>query len=186
MRRPDSDLQPVAFWLVPSEEWHERLGRCIAELAAVYQGPAFEPHITLDVGQAPAAQASLAAMLERVAARCAPMALTAGATAHSAAHFKTLYVEFDDPRPLALQQALRAEFGSADYLLDPHLSLLYHGNLAPEVREHLAATQRFEGEEIGFDTLVVVREGAPGATLADIETLDTSLRCTLEMPPRGE
>lgn len=178
---------PVAFWLVPSEPWRSELAALISVLGRAHEGPAFEPHITLEVGHARREQ-SLDALLDRVAGSFEAATLTAGATAHSEAHFKTLFVEFDDPRPFALQRRLRDELGCDEgYLLRPHLSLLYHGGLAIETRERLARTHRFEGERMTFDSLVVVRPLAAGGDLSDIEALDTSLRRTLRSgpPPRG-
>ncbi|MCL4182894.1 MAG: 2'-5' RNA ligase family protein [Burkholderiaceae bacterium] len=179
---------PVAFWLVPSEPWRSSFGALIAALGAAHRGPAFEPHITIEVSRVRGDDPGLDALLDRVAASVEPMTLTAGRTVHSEAHFKTLFIEFDDPRPFALQRQLRAELGEPpDYVLHPHLSLLYHGGLAPGTRERLAAAHRFDGERIGFDTLAVVRAQSAAGDLSDIEALDTSLRRTLGSvrPARG-
>src|SRR5690606_39425570 len=102
------DMLPVAFWLVPSEPRRAALAELITALGAAHQGPAFEPHITLEVNHA-RGDLSLEALLDRVAAAFDPMTLVAGETAHSEIHFKTLYVEFDDPRLFALQRALREQ-----------------------------------------------------------------------------
>jgi hypothetical protein len=168
---------PVAFWLVPSEPWRSSFATLIAALGIAHRGPAFEPHITIEVGDVRDDDPDLGALLARVAASFEPMTLTAGRTAHSEAHFKTLFIEFDDPRPFALQRELRAGIGErSDYVLRPHLSLLYHGGLAPATRERLAATHRFDGERIDFDSLVIVRAPSASGDLSDIEALDTSLR----------
>lgn len=171
---------PVAFWLVPSEPWRSSLARRIATLAAAHRSPVFEPHVTIEVNRAGSGGPSLQALLARVAASFEPMTFVTGATAHSEAYFKTLFVEFDDPRPAELQRQLRAGLvGPADYLLRPHLSLLYRGGLAPELRESLAAAHRFDGERIAFDSLVLVRPASAGGDLSDPGMLDTSLRRTL-------
>lgn len=169
-------LLPVAFWLVPSEPRRSELARLIAALGATHQGPAFEPHITLEVSHA-RGDLCLEALLERVAASFEPMTLTAAGTAHSAVYFQTLFIEFDDPRLFAIQRNLRVALDRSEaYVLRPHLSLLYSDGLALEARERLAAAHRFDGERIEFDALVVVRPPAAGGDLSDIETLDTSLR----------
>ena len=171
-----SETLSVAFWLVPSEPRRSTLAALIAALGAAHQAPAFEPHITVEVSHA-RGDVSLEALLERAAASFVPMTLTAGPTAHSEVHFKTLYVEFDDPRPFALQRALRDALGCDDgYVLRPHLSLLYRGGLARDSRQRLADAHGFAGERIAFDTLVVVRPGRPGGDLSTIEGIDTSLR----------
>jgi hypothetical protein len=173
-----AEALPVVFWLVPSEPWRSSLAKLIDTLGTEHRGPAFEPHITIEVSRARDGPA-LNALLDRVAASFEPMTLTAGKTAHSEVHFKTLFIEFDDPRPLALQQRLRAELGRSDYELRPHLSLLYHGDLPPHTRQRLATIHRFDGERIDFDSLVVVRAPSAGGDLSNIEALDTSLRRTL-------
>ncbi|HLS57490.1 MAG TPA: hypothetical protein VK052_15560 [Zeimonas sp.] len=169
-------MLPVAFWLVPSEPRRAALAELITALGAAHQGPAFEPHITLEVNHA-RGDLSLEALLDRVAASFEPMTLVAGETAHSEVHFKTLCVEFGDPRLFALQRAVREHLGRDDgYALRPHLSLLYRGGLARDIRERLAETHRLDGEPIAFDTLVVVRPSEPGGDLSAIEAIDTSLR----------
>ncbi len=172
-------LQALVFWLVPSEPRRSSLADLIAALGKAHEGPAFEPHITIEVSHAPAG-ASLEALLDRVAHAFEPMTLVAGATAHSEAHFKTLFVEFDDPRLLALQRRLRDELGHDEgYTLRPHLSLLYRGGLPLETRRRLAETHRIAGEHIAFDVLVAVRPSLPGGDLSDIDAIDTSLRRSL-------
>src|SRR5690606_18319096 len=91
------EMLPVAFWLVPSEPRRSTLADLIAARAAAHRGPVFEPHVTLEVNHA-RGDLSLEALLDRVAAVFDPMTLTAGRTAHSDVHYKTLYVELDDPR----------------------------------------------------------------------------------------
>jgi len=170
------EVFPVAFWLVPSEPRRSALAELIAALGAAHQGPAFEPHITVEVSRA-RGDLPLEALLDRVAASFEPMTLTAAQTGHSDAHFKTLFVEFDDPRPFALQARLRDELRRNEgYVLHPHLSLLYRGGLALDTRARLAEGHRFQGERIGFDSLVVVRPSSAGGDLSDIEAIDTSLR----------
>lgn len=170
------ESRPVAFWLVPAEPRRSSLTRLIAALGAAHHGPAFEPHITVEVSRA-ASDLSLEALLDRVAASFEPMTLTAAQTAHSEAHFKTLFIEFDDPRLFALRDRLRDELGCSEgYVLRPHLSLLYRGGMAVAARERLARANRFEGERMRFDSLVAVRPSLAGGDLSEIEAIDTSLR----------
>lgn len=82
------------------------------------------------------------------------MTLTAAGTGHADAHFRTIFVEFDDSRPFALQMRLR-----------------------------LAEDNRFRGERSGVDSLVVVRPSSTGATcrtsrLPTGTALQTSLSST--------
>jgi 2'-5' RNA ligase len=169
---------PIALWLVPSRGWHARFASTIDALGRAHEGPPFEPHVTLHVGFCDAPD-RLAEALADAAARLAPLKVEAGATAHSDAHFKTLYVELDDPRLHALRGALCHALGAGgDYALHPHLSLLYHGGLAPATRAALARAHAYSGERIGFDEVVVVRPPV-GGDLSDIRRIDTTLRCRL-------
>jgi hypothetical protein len=169
---------PLAFWLVPAEPLRTRLVGTIDALAGAHGGPRFEPHVTLDVCDAPLGEEA-ATVLARACEAIAPATLAALATDHSEARFRTLFVPFADPRPAAIRAALRAAFDArGDYALDPHLSLLYRERLDCAVRARLAATHDHRGEAMRFDTVVLVRPG-PGAGLHDIERLDTSLRATL-------
>jgi hypothetical protein len=169
---------PLAFWLVPAEPLRSRLAGTIDALAAAHGGPRFEPHVTLEVGEA-ALPGDPAATLAHACAALAPASLAALGTGHSDALFRTLYVAFDDPRPAAIRAALRAAFGvRGDYALDPHLSLLYRERLDPALRARLATAHDHRGEAMRFDTVVLVRAG-PGAGLHDIERLDTSVRARL-------
>ncbi|MCZ7562330.1 MAG: hypothetical protein M5U30_21800 [Burkholderiaceae bacterium] len=75
---------------------------------------------------------------------------------------------------------MRDELGRDEgYVLRPHLSLLYRGELPVETRRRLAETHRLAGEHIEFDVLVAVRPSPPGGDLSDIDTIDTSLRRSL-------
>lgn len=165
---------PVAFWLVPADDDRQWLADLIATLAAQFDAPVFEPHITLHVGRCD--RAALPRLLERAASQAAPLALTAGPTAHTEQLFKALYVEFDDARVAQLRELLLAggELGG-DYTLAPHLSLLYK-RLDENLRTRLAHCHRLDGRTIAFDTVVAVQPAAGHATLADVASWDTGLR----------
>ncbi|MCZ7561849.1 MAG: hypothetical protein M5U30_18895 [Burkholderiaceae bacterium] len=123
---------------------------------------------------------SLETLLDRVARAFEPMTLVAGATAHSEAHFKTLFVEFDDPRLLAIQRRLRDELGRDEgYVLRPHLSLLYRGSCLSRRAGASPKPIASRASTIEFDVLVAVRPSPPGGDLSDIDTIDTSLRRSL-------
>lgn len=48
-------MLPCAWWLVPAQPQHARLQQLIGQLAGEFGGPVFEPHMTLALGELPAA-----------------------------------------------------------------------------------------------------------------------------------
>jgi hypothetical protein len=173
---------PVVAWLVPAEPWLGRLSATIASLAGGHDAPVFEPHVTLHVG-ATAAPGALPGALARLAASLAPVAMTAGATAHDRPWHHTLYVELEAPGLPAMQRRVAEALAApGDYALAPHLSLLYREDLPEPVRAALAAAHRLDGARIVFDTLVLVRP-QPGGDLSDVRRIDTTLRARLGAAP---
>lgn len=182
-RTPDRPPMPVVAWLVPAEPWLARLSATIAALAHEHDAPCFEPHVTLHVG-ATAAPDALPDALARLAAALAPVAMTAGATAHDRPWHHTLYVALDAPGLASMQrQVADALAAPGDYALAPHLSLLYREDLPVALRASLAAAHRLDGARIVFDTLVLVRP-LPGGDLSDVSRIDTTLRARLGAAPR--
>ena len=171
--------RPIAFCLVPDRAAHSRLSRIIDNLARELDAPPFEPHVTLYVGER-AAEDNIEAMLAGVAASMGPVDLTARATGHTEALFKTLFVEFEaDARPHALYRALRAGLArQVDYNLQPHLSLIY--KVLPEAkRRELAAHYDLCGQRIVFDHIAAVRPAGEDDHWMDIRGWDVWLRAPL-------
>ncbi len=181
---------PFAVWLLPDDDDSVWLAERIRALAATHGAPAFEPHITLHVGQCDP-HADIASALTR-AARAARagseprLALTAGPTGESAAYFKALFITIAtataDGEPLSglrrrvVEELLKTDTGAlryapsaaasaldqalAAYRLEPHLTLLY-GKLPREERRRLARDNDLRGRRIGFTRIAAVRP-APG------------------------
>lgn len=83
---------PVAFWLLPAGADAADLQVRIAELSRENGTPAFDAHVTLHVDTC-SSDVDLESLVRGVAAASSPLALVAGATRHSAAYFKALYVD---------------------------------------------------------------------------------------------
>jgi hypothetical protein len=96
------------------------------------------------------------------------MELMCGETGHTDALFKTLFIQFEDPRLLTLHRQLRDHLArSVDYVLQPHLSLLYK-ELPQAVRRGLASHYTFRGRTILFDHIAAARPGAGQDDWSDI------------------
>lgn len=169
---------PVGFWLVPAKQDHARLSEIVSRLARTYGAPLFEPHLTLHVGTQ-SADDNLHEIMRAAAATTDSFALSATSTGHSAALFKTLFVEFaHDEAPHTLQQSLAKGLKIATaYSLEPHVSLLYK-ELPETVRSKLADEFFFHGQSITFDEIAAVRPGPSGEFL-DIEKWDVWMRMPL-------
>lgn len=169
---------PIAFWLIPAPSDHARLSAVIQTLARAHHAPAFEPHVSLHVGEF--GGENLGQLLRRVAVDVAPFDMRAGWTAHGKTRFKTLYVEFDDARPAMLGKPISAGLRSVSaYALTPHLSLLYRKSLDEAVRQRLAAQHNLRGQLIRFDTLAAVLPGRGQLDFSDVASWDARLRVRL-------
>lgn len=122
----------VVFWLSPAPGAHEFFSALINELAARYDAPRFEPHVTLGSGEFP--QERAAEILRNLSIR-EPIELEVEGIEFSQKYTKTLFVQFrSTPQIEALAAELKTATGS-DYQLNPHLSLLYKEMPADEKRE---------------------------------------------------
>jgi 2'-5' RNA ligase len=155
----------TSLWLVPAEPHRAELRTHIDRLAVELGTPSFEPHVTLASGGVDHAAAVTA--IERIAGSTAPLAVTAGVTAHGAERFRAVFIELEDTRLHELAARLcvhlHLEFDPAQ--LRPHISLLYAEDVAPGRRAGIAAAHSFAGRTLRFDTLVA---SVPGAGVEDV------------------
>jgi hypothetical protein len=108
---------PFAFWLLPCAADADRLTTVIRSLAQAHGTPVFDPHVTLHVGDCPAAT-DIDRILARIAQTQAPLALEALATGYSGAYYKALFVDLscelrDGPSLVALRRTLVRELVDA-------------------------------------------------------------------------
>ena len=144
------------LWLLPAEPARKFFRLVIARLAAEYDAPIFQPHLTLGPGSP--------AMPERVFRE--PIRLH-GCGVYFATQFtKTLFVRF---APTPELKELRKSLGMPARAFDPHLSLLYK-NLPMEQKTRLAASITLPFPAVTFDTVQVVHCPSPTATRADVES----------------
>src|SRR5690348_10848037 len=140
----------------------------IADLARQYDGPLFEPHVTIHVG-ANQPLAAAAAVFDR-AAEGKLLTLEALRLDHSDQFTKTLFVQFAPQNALQqLNTIIRnAARDSSPYELNPHLSLLYK-DIPSATRSELANSISMQFSEVKFDALQAVRCISPTQTRADVE-----------------
>ena len=148
-------------WLIPAAPYRELFREYIRILAREFDGPRFEPHLTL----CPLPDGKTArAILRQVKAK--PVRLGINEIAFSARYTKTLYVRFHPTK--SLEKLVGRLGGKPKSLRDPHVSLLYKGLPATKKRE-LAATIKLPFREVVFDQIKAVRCPSPTATAADVK-----------------
>ena len=146
----------TTLWLLPAAPARKFFRAIVARLAAEYDAPVFQAHLTLGLGSP--------AMPERVLRE--PIRLRERGV-HGAARFsKTLFVRFE---PTPEWKELRKSLGITATTFDPHLSLLYK-NLPMEKKTQLAASIRLPFSTVTFDTIQVVHCLSPTGTRADVES----------------
>jgi 2'-5' RNA ligase len=155
--------QILTFWLLPTEPARTFFSKVIAELAARFDAPIFEPHLTLYVTSA--ANEDAAKLLERAAASAKPYRLSITGIDYSDEFTKTVFVQFQPDVSLTeLSAQLRAASASKnDYKLNPHLSLIYK-TMSDESKAELARSLTLPFTEVIFDSVKAV------ISLADIKS----------------
>lgn len=153
---------PVSFWLIPAEPALSRLQATIDGLSTRFGSPRFGAHITMEVGVA--GGTPVATIVDLIATEFPVLELACGATRHTDARFKTLFIEFDDPALFRMHRRMRALLGTgSSYHFAPHLSLVY-GPLPVAERTALAGDEDHRGEVIRFDAVAI---GLPAAGASD-------------------
>ena len=158
----------LAFWLVPTHETRDWFTKQIAALGERFNAPTFEPHLTVHVGPAEGV-ASAASVVAEAAFEFEPITLRVDRVAHSELFTKTLFVEFHSDTALVnLQMKLQDRLPS-DYVVSPHLSLLYH-TLDEQQLEELANALQLPFQEVRFEVLQAVNCPAHTSSAEDVRS----------------
>lgn len=114
------------LWLAPAGEAYDRLAGVIADLSARYQGPQFDPHLTL-LGRLGGEEESLIALTKQLARVLHPFEVRLGAPSYESLYFRCLYLPAEPSLPLleAHQRARQVFDAQPTSAFDPHVSLLY-------------------------------------------------------------
>ena len=116
-----SGQQIITYWICPAGPARSQCAALIQNLAARFDAPAFEPHVTIYVVKADSEDPN--AVLETVLKGRGPFRLSVRGLEYSDKFTKTLFVQFAPEAELAqLSQDLgRASVSQTDYKLNPHL-----------------------------------------------------------------
>jgi 2'-5' RNA ligase len=160
--------QIITYWLCPSEPARSELSAIIRDLAARFDAPAFEPHVTLSVAKPEAENPS--AVLNEVAPSERTFRLIVRGLDYSDEFTKTLFIQFaPDPALARLNDELRrASASPQDYELNPHLSLIYK-TMDAERKRQLAASIKVPLAEVIFNSIKAVISPAKIGARGDVE-----------------
>lgn len=148
-----------SVFLVPSRNDRRWAEGVIAELAARYDAPPFEPHVTV-YGGSYTGESELEPVrraLAEAAAATDPITLRVTGLGVTEEYFKTLFVAFEEePSLRRLHEMVKgAVVRDSGYELVPHLSLLY-ADMPLEAKEIAASTVFLDREEMRFDEVKIV------------------------------
>ena len=158
----------IAYWLIPAEPAGSFFRGVINDLARRYDGPLFEPHVTIHVGANRADAAERA--LSEAARLCRRVKLKALGIGHSSEFIRTLFVQFGLNSELRqLNEIIRSVArDSSHYELKPHLSLLYK-KMQAAARRELADSIRVPFSEVTFDAHRAIRCISPTRGRGDVD-----------------
>ena len=158
----------LAYWLEPAQAARDFFAAAIAELAARFDAPLFEPHVTVYAGRK--GDENPEEMLRGALANCEPFRLSVRDIQCSDEFTKTVFVQFEpSPELLRLNRALQQ--GSTlhdEYQLNPHLSLIYK-EMTLEARVDVATSVRVPFTEVLFDSAKAIVCATPIRLRADVE-----------------
>ena len=165
MPEPDCTL---AYWLMPTEPARDYFASLIARLAARYNAPGFEPHLTVYATKN--ADEDAGDVLRRAIGNTNPFRLLIRGISYSDKFTKTLFVEFEQSDQLAqLSQNLRrASALQNEYELNPHVSLIYK-TMPAETKAEIASSLSLPFHEVRFDSAKAVISPAQIESRADVE-----------------
>jgi 2'-5' RNA ligase len=113
------EARECSVWLQPDDAARGQFAALIHALAAEFDAPVFEPHITLFAG------AGRSPPLRTIAADLSSLELTTDGTAHTPQLFKTVFARIVSSQALRALAARSAASGPNSYVFEPHLSLIY-------------------------------------------------------------
>src|SRR5689334_2350531 len=162
---PDMTKNAIAYWLLPETAAGEVFVEKIRELARQFETPVFAPHVSVFI--APENSRHPAEILRELGAIM--LELTIHSIRFSEQFTKTLFVQFERSVPLQElgDRIWKASGAPEQYVIDPHLSLLY-ANLAAEKKKALVDEIRFPFRNVGFSSICAMRCARPTTTAAEV------------------
>jgi 2'-5' RNA ligase len=158
----------LAFWLVPSEPARKYFASLISDLAARFDAPIFEPHVTVYVTKLGNENADES--LKTALNDCRAVSLSISGIDYSDEFTKTVFVQFQPNEELSRLSAnfRRASLSQNEYELNPHLSLIYK-TMSCETKEEIANSMNLPFHDVLFDSAKAVISPARIKSRQDVE-----------------
>jgi 2'-5' RNA ligase len=176
---PGNMTPHLSYWLLPSAAERGFFQNIINTLATTYEAPSFEPHVTIYSGtHSPSDNPETILQQATNGIQC--IRLCVETLLYTDVFTKTLFVQFH-PSPVltAISETLRhAVSAASDYVLNPHLSLLYK-QMGQEVKQHLVSSLPIPPSEVIFDEVSAVLSSGKTQTPQDVERWHTVYRKNL-------
>ena len=158
----------LTYWLIPAEPARSHFASLIGNLAARFDAPVFEPHVTIYT--APLGNENAAGLLDRVLTNRGTYRLLVSGVDYADEFTKTVFVQFQPDEALTqLSADLRqASTMKSDEDINPHLSLIYK-TLPRETKDEIARSVSMPFDEVRFDSAKAVISPADIKSRADVE-----------------
>jgi hypothetical protein len=158
----------LTYWLIPAEPARTYFASVISELAARFDAPLFEPHMT--VYATTMGNENVAELLEQAVAQSQAYALLVAGVDFSDEFTKTVFVQLE---PNEAVTRLSASFRQAstmknEYQINPHLSLIYK-TMPPETKAEIAHSVALPFQEVRFESAKAVISPAEIKSREDVE-----------------
>ena len=174
----ETSSEIVTYWLCPAQPEHDHFARLIGDLAARFDAPSFEPHVTIHTTTAE--RENPARVLANIVNGRRPFRLSVRGVDYSDEYTKTLFVQLSPDIEVAqLREDLRrASVSPSDYRLNPHVSLLYK-KIDEETQRRLAASIVLPFTAVNFSSVKAVISPAEIQSREDVEAWRVIAECSL-------
>jgi hypothetical protein len=155
----------IAYWLLPAPPTHRFFAELICELAARFDAPVFDPHLTLLV--APMNSHSPVEVISAIGTLGVVSSVVG--VQWSEQFTKTLFVQFQKTDAIQKLSDTICELSGSNQgdTIDPHLSLLYK-HMPEQTKRDLANSIQLPFREVIFDSLCAIRCASPTQTADDV------------------
>lgn len=157
-----------SFWLLPVETERDIYQDLIHRLSHTYDAPDFAPHVTIYSGIF-APETSPEQLVAQAIAGISPFTMQVNGLRYTDTFLKSLFIQLQPSPPL---QAMSETIGTqalpvSNYVLDPHLSLLYK-RLPESEKQRIVASIQLPNTTISFDEVSVISTPTPTRTAHDV------------------
>lgn len=149
-----------SIWLISHEKAvNSYLSSVIKDLADKYQGPEFEPHVTL-LGRLSLTLEEVVKGCESLASKSGPLVLETGSIEYSTTYFQCVFVRIKPtPQLMSMYDTAKQILGLTESsVFMPHASLLY-GNISYSERQKIVESLDFKPQKFTVNSLVVAPSG---------------------------